>query len=203
MGIIANMLIPGRRSQGLIRTHRRGRPAAGPRRPGQLQPAGHHLRHPRLLPRGLRASVHPELAADVRLAAVPAILMFTGMLFQHECPHWLVAQGREDEARKVLHRVRGEGDIDAEIAEVRELSERNSSFREVLRPAVRHVMIIGVRRDLLPVRRALHRRRGLLPAAGPRDQEPQPARHRTRPRPAPRGDRRNRCPGGARAERPR
>jgi sugar porter (SP) family MFS transporter len=78
------------------------------------------------------------------LAAIPAILMFTGMLFQHESPHWLVAQGREDEARKVLHRVRGEGDIDAEIAEVRELSERNSSFREVLRPAVRHVMIIGV-----------------------------------------------------------
>jgi sugar porter (SP) family MFS transporter len=78
------------------------------------------------------------------LAAVPAILMFTGMLFQHESPHWLVGQGREDEARKILHRVRGEGDIDAEIAEVRELSERNSSFREVLRPAVRHVMIIGV-----------------------------------------------------------
>ena len=78
------------------------------------------------------------------LAAVPAILMFTGMLFQHESPHWLVAQGREDEARKVLHRVRGEADIDAEIAEVRELSERNSSFREVLSPAVRHVMIIGV-----------------------------------------------------------
>ena len=78
------------------------------------------------------------------LAAIPAILMFTGMLFQHESPHWLVAQGREDEARKVLHRVRGEADIDAEIAEVRELSERNSSFREVLSPAVRHVMIIGV-----------------------------------------------------------
>ena len=47
-------------------------------------------------------------------------------------------------ARNVLHRACGEGDIDAEIAEVRELSERNSSFREVLRPAVRHVMIIGV-----------------------------------------------------------
>jgi MFS family permease len=83
------------------------------------------------------------------LAAVPAILMFTGMLFQHESPHWLVAQGREDEARKVLHRVRGEGDIDAEIAEVRELSERNSSFREVLRPAVRHVMARQAGGDLL------------------------------------------------------
>ena len=78
------------------------------------------------------------------LAAIPAVLMFTGMLFQRESPHWLVAQGREDEAREVLRRVRDEGGIDAEIAEVRELSARRSSFREVLNPAVRHVMIIGV-----------------------------------------------------------
>jgi MFS family permease len=78
------------------------------------------------------------------LAAIPAILMFTGMLFQHESPHWLVAQGREDEAREVLRLVRDEGGIDAEIAAVRELSARQSSFREVLNPAVRHVMIIGV-----------------------------------------------------------
>src|ERR1017187_9093233 len=78
------------------------------------------------------------------LAAIPAVLMFTGMLFQRESPHWLVAQGREDEAREVLRLVRDEGGIEAEIAEVRELSGRRSSFREVLAPAVRHVMIIGV-----------------------------------------------------------
>ena len=78
------------------------------------------------------------------LAAIPAILMFTGMLFQQERPHWLVAQGREDEAREVLRRVRDEGGIDAEIAEVRALSGRRRSFREVLNPAVRHVMVIGV-----------------------------------------------------------
>jgi sugar porter (SP) family MFS transporter len=78
------------------------------------------------------------------LAAIPAALMFTGMLFQHESPHWLVAQGREDEAREVLHRVRDQGDIDAEIAEVRELSTRRSSWREILNPALRHVMIIGI-----------------------------------------------------------
>jgi sugar porter (SP) family MFS transporter len=78
------------------------------------------------------------------LAAIPAILMFAGMLFQHESPHWLVAQGREDEAREVLHRVRDEGDIDAEIAEVRDLSARHAGVRELLNPAVRHVMIIGV-----------------------------------------------------------
>ncbi|MDQ1721035.1 MAG: hypothetical protein QOI26_769, partial [Pseudonocardiales bacterium] len=78
------------------------------------------------------------------LAAIPAILMFTGMLFQHESPHWLVAQGREDEARQVLRRVRDQDDIEAEITEVRDLSTRRSSWREVLNPSLRHVMIIGV-----------------------------------------------------------
>ncbi|MDT4939498.1 MAG: hypothetical protein QOG80_3169 [Pseudonocardiales bacterium] len=78
------------------------------------------------------------------LAAIPAILMFTGMLFQHESPHWLVAQGREAEARAVLRRIRDEGDIDAEIAEVRALSGRRSGWRELLDPGVRHVMVVGV-----------------------------------------------------------
>jgi sugar porter (SP) family MFS transporter len=78
------------------------------------------------------------------LAAIPAVLMFAGMLFQHESPHWLVAHGREDEARQVLHRVRSDDDIDAEIAGVKELSGRQSSWRELLDPSVRHVMVLGV-----------------------------------------------------------
>ncbi len=78
------------------------------------------------------------------LAAIPAILMFIGMYFQHESPHWLVVQGREDEARRVLQRVRDEGDIDAEIAEVQTLSQSHSSARELLNPKVRHALTIGI-----------------------------------------------------------
>jgi sugar porter (SP) family MFS transporter len=78
------------------------------------------------------------------LAAIPAILMFIGMLFQHESPHWLVAQGREDEARRVLHSVRNQGHIETEVAELRELSTHRSSVREVFNPGLRHVMTIGV-----------------------------------------------------------
>src|SRR5258708_11957242 len=78
------------------------------------------------------------------LAAVPAVLMFAGMLFQHESPHWLVTQGRADEARAVLRQIRDKGDIDAEIAEARELSRRKSSVREGFAPAVRHILVVGV-----------------------------------------------------------
>src|SRR4030088_1519659 len=44
------------------------------------------------------------------LAAIPAILLFAGMLFQQESPHWLITRGREDEARAVLARVRDRHD---------------------------------------------------------------------------------------------
>src|SRR5260221_10272575 len=77
-------------------------------------------------------------------AGVPAVLVFAGMLFQYESPHWLVTQGRADEARAVLRQIRDKGDIDAEIAEVRELSRRKSSVREMFAPAVRHILVVGV-----------------------------------------------------------
>ncbi len=79
------------------------------------------------------------------LAAVPAVLLFVGMLTQAESPHWLIMKGREDEARTVLQRVRApEHDIDGEIEDVRELSQRESSYRELLKPAVRRALSVGV-----------------------------------------------------------
>ena len=40
------------------------------------------------------------------LAAAPAVLLFAGILTQHESPHWLIEHGRDAEARSVLARVR-------------------------------------------------------------------------------------------------
>ena len=78
------------------------------------------------------------------LAAIPAAALFIGMLFQRESPHWLIRQGREDEARQVLHRLRADGDIDAEISEVREISQREGGIRELLSPKVRPLLMVGV-----------------------------------------------------------
>ena len=62
------------------------------------------------------------------LAAIPAAALFVGMLFQQESPHWLIRQGREDEARDVLRRLRDDSDIEAEIREVHEISQRQGQL---------------------------------------------------------------------------
>ena len=79
------------------------------------------------------------------LAAIPAVLLFVGMLTQAESPVWLVTHGRTAEARRVLTRVRSaDHDIDGEIDEITALGERTSSYRELLRPDVRKLVVIGV-----------------------------------------------------------
>jgi sugar porter (SP) family MFS transporter len=78
------------------------------------------------------------------LAAVPAVALFIGMLFQKESPHWLIRQGRDDEARQVLRRLRDEGDIEKEIREVHDLSQQEGGYRDLVSPRVRPLVIVGV-----------------------------------------------------------
>jgi sugar porter (SP) family MFS transporter len=78
------------------------------------------------------------------LAAIPAAILFIGILTQKESPHWLVRQGREDEARQVLRRLRADDDIDREIAEVKELSKQEASARELLTRGMRPALMVGV-----------------------------------------------------------
>jgi sugar porter (SP) family MFS transporter len=77
------------------------------------------------------------------LAVIPAVMLFVGILTQAESPHWLIRQGREDEARRVLRRVR-EGDIDAEVAEVKEVAAHKVSARDLLARSVRPALWVGV-----------------------------------------------------------
>ena len=78
------------------------------------------------------------------LAAIPAVVLFAGMLFQQESPHWLIRQDRIDDARDVLKRVRNDEDIDAEISDVQKVSRKQAGTRELLSPSIRPLLMVGI-----------------------------------------------------------
>lgn len=80
------------------------------------------------------------------VAAIPAVLLFVGAWWQPESPRWLVQKGREAEARAVLGRSRDAVEVDAEIAEIRQVSEvRQVGFAELLRDRqLRKLLVLGL-----------------------------------------------------------
>lgn len=61
------------------------------------------------------------------LAVIPAVILFVGILFQHESPAFLVKHGREDEARSVLARLREKDQIDDEIDDIRQVAQEQKA----------------------------------------------------------------------------
>lgn len=82
------------------------------------------------------------------LAAVPALLMTLGGLFLPETPNSLIERGRVEEGRRVLERIRGTADVDAEFTDMVEASELANTvehpFRNILQPRNRPQLVMAV-----------------------------------------------------------
>ncbi|WP_408960392.1 sugar porter family MFS transporter [Natrinema sp. 74] len=79
------------------------------------------------------------------LGMVPAMILFVGIIFMPESPRWLVEQDREQQARSVLSRIRNGANIDAEMDDIMQMSNREEgSFRDLLQPWLRPVLIVGL-----------------------------------------------------------
>src|SRR4051812_19352903 len=79
------------------------------------------------------------------LAVIPGAALAIGMYFMPFSPRWLVQQGGEDDARQVLERYRfEEDDIDGELQEIKDVSEKEVDLKELVRAGMRRMMIVGI-----------------------------------------------------------
>jgi MFS transporter, SP family, galactose:H+ symporter len=81
------------------------------------------------------------------LGAVPALILGLGMIRMPQSPRWLVMAGRDYAARAVLQKIRAEDPeaIEQELHEIEEsLSQEPAGWRELLAPAVKAALVVGV-----------------------------------------------------------
>ena len=79
------------------------------------------------------------------LAAIPAIVLFVGLLFLPESPRWLMSRSREGEARVLLERIRDTSDVEKELAEIEaSLNQQGGSWRELFGASLRPALIVGI-----------------------------------------------------------
>lgn len=81
------------------------------------------------------------------LAVVPGTLLGLGMLYLPESPRWQAQHGHTDKARETLRKIRGTSAIEAELQEIQatlSASSERGRWSDVLAPAVRPALIVGV-----------------------------------------------------------
>lgn len=82
------------------------------------------------------------------LAAVPAVLMTIGGIFLPETPNSLIERGSLEEGRKILEKIRGTKDVDAEFQDMVDASELAKSvkhpYRNILERKYRPELVMAI-----------------------------------------------------------
>lgn len=73
------------------------------------------------------------------LGVIPALILLSGMVFLPESPRWLVMRKRDDEALRILTRVRGTNALaQQEIEEIHTVANQaEGSWRDLAQPWIR------------------------------------------------------------------
>jgi len=81
--------------------------------------------------------------------ALPAIFYFLALFAVPESPRWLVMNGKDEDARRVFEKVGGSAKAEADLSAVKaslraDESPERVALRELFRPVMRPVLVIGV-----------------------------------------------------------
>jgi sugar porter (SP) family MFS transporter len=82
----------------------------------------------------------------IAVMAVPSFLLFVFLLLVPESPRWLVEKAKNEEALRILTRISGASAAERELAEIEKSIriEVNASIRELFRPGMFRLLIIGI-----------------------------------------------------------
>ncbi len=79
---------------------------------------------------------------------LPAAVFFLVSLFLPESPRWLIAKGRDAQARRLLAKIGGDAYADAESSQIqtslRAENQQRSSWSELFAPRLRRILAIGL-----------------------------------------------------------
>ena len=83
------------------------------------------------------------------IAALPAIILFFGMIKVPESPRWLVSKGKKEEALQVLRKIRDEKQAQLELSEIEanlaeESGMKRATFKDLNVPWIRRIVFIGI-----------------------------------------------------------
>ena len=82
------------------------------------------------------------------LTAAPSLLFFAGMFFVPESPRWLVKNGKDEFARRILGRIGGDTYADGEVRDVRSTLAgeeiQHVRLQDLFDPRMQKVLVLGV-----------------------------------------------------------
>lgn len=79
------------------------------------------------------------------VGAIPALIMFTGMLFLPETPRWLISKGFEDRCREVLQKVEDPSLVEESILNMKqEMLQDSGKWTEIFKPWLRTALFVAI-----------------------------------------------------------